>query len=139
VSIDAQGGVGEAADVLAVQITVDPADLPACGLFHNPIGALRVAGGGLTDDWNFMAERPPEETGTAARHRLEEEGVRIMALRQRDTESGDALLSQPVRKGLGRALPAAISIGIEGQIDGSPPLAQLLKLARIEMGFPASR
>jgi len=57
-----------------------------------------------------------------------------MALRQRDAENGYALMPQPVGKGLGRALPAAVGIGIEGQIDDSLAFAQLLKLARIEMG-----
>jgi len=57
-----------------------------------------------------------------------------MPIGQRDVESGYALLSQPRRKGLGRALTAAVSVGIEGQIDGSFAFAQLLKLSRIEMG-----
>ena len=47
--IDAQGGVGQAADVLAVQITIDPADLPAHGLFDDTNRTLCVAGGVLVD------------------------------------------------------------------------------------------
>ena len=57
-----------------------------------------------------------------------------MAIRQRDAENGYALRPQPRCQGVGGELPAAVGIGIEGQIDGSPAVAQLLKLARIEMG-----
>ena len=57
-----------------------------------------------------------------------------MALRQRDAENGYVLLPQSVCQGAGRELPAAVGIGIEGQIDDSLAFAQLLKLARIEMG-----
>ena len=47
--IDAQCGVGQAADVFAVQIPVDPADLAARGLFDNADRTLSVVGATLVD------------------------------------------------------------------------------------------
>src|ERR1700693_6120172 len=69
VSVDAQGLVRQAAHVLAVQITIDPADLPAGVLFDDASRTVCVVGGVLVITRNFMAERPPEETGTGPRHR----------------------------------------------------------------------
>src|SRR2546427_7491907 len=70
VSVDAQGRVRQAADVLAVQITIDPADLPAGSLFDDTNRTLCVVGGLLVDhaelhgcaasrrDWNWGASPP---------------------------------------------------------------------------------
>ena len=49
VSVDAQGRVRQAADVLAVQVTIDPADLPAGGLFDDTNRTLCFVGGLLVD------------------------------------------------------------------------------------------
>ena len=63
-----------------------------------------------------------------------------MALGQHDAASEDALRSgDDAAKLLRRLLAAAICVGIEGEIDGSRAVAQLLKLAGIEMGCPTSR
>jgi hypothetical protein len=43
-SIDAQGYVSQAAHVLAVEIAVDPSDLPACSLFDDTNWALCMVG-----------------------------------------------------------------------------------------------
>ncbi len=44
------------------------------------------------------------------------------------------MLSETVGKRLRRLLAAAIAVGVKGQIDGSRAVAELPKLARIEMG-----
>jgi len=44
------------------------------------------------------------------------------------------LLSEPAGKRLRRLLTTAIGVGVKGQIDGSRGVAELPKLARIEMG-----
>ena len=66
---------------------------------------------------------------------LHKEAVRIVALGQRDPASVYALLSEPVvQSALRRLLAAAVGVGVKGQIDGSGAVAELPKLARIEMG-----
>jgi hypothetical protein len=47
--IDAQGRISQAANILAVQETIDPGDLAACGLLDNANWTLPVAGGALVD------------------------------------------------------------------------------------------
>ena len=65
---------------------------------------------------------------------LDKEAVRIMAVGQRDGANVYALLGEPAGKRLRRLLAAAVRVGIKGQIDGSRTVAELPKLARIEMG-----
>src|SRR5580693_7861332 len=75
-------------------------------------------------------------TSIAALHK---EAVGIVALGQRDSASVHALLSEPVGKRLRRLLTTAIRVVVEGQIDGSRGIAELPKLARIEMGSQRAR
>ena len=49
VSADAQGGVRQTANILAVQITIDPADSPAGGLLDDTNRTLCVMGALLVD------------------------------------------------------------------------------------------
>lgn len=56
-----------------------------------------------------------------------------MAIGQPDAESGYALRPQPVRQGLRGQLSAPIVVGVQGQIDGSPAVAELAELACVEM------
>ena len=65
---------------------------------------------------------------------LDEEAVGIVAIGQRDAASGDASLPETPCEALRGLLAAAVGVGIKGQIDGSRTVAQLPKLARIEMG-----
>ena len=65
---------------------------------------------------------------------LNEEAIRIMAVRQRHSTHVDTLLSQPASKRLSRLLTTAIGIGVKGQVDGSWTVAELAELARMEMG-----
>src|SRR6266576_1001473 len=70
VSIGAQGGVRHATNKFAVQITIDPADLPTIGLPDDTNRTLCVVGGLLMDqaelhdeatsrrDWNCPASPP---------------------------------------------------------------------------------
>jgi hypothetical protein len=66
---------------------------------------------------------------------LQEEAVGIVALGQRDSASVYALLAEPAGKRLRRLLTTAIRIIVKSQIDGSRGVAELPKLARIEMGL----
>ena len=92
VSVDAQGRVRQAADVFAVQVTIDPADLPAGGLLDDTNRTLcvgwRSAGKSRGTSWlSGLQERLELSRITA----LDEEGVRIVAIGQEDAASGDAL------------------------------------------------
>src|SRR5712692_8850359 len=70
VSVNAQGGVSQAADIFAIQVTIDPANLPARRLFDHANRALSAVGGLLVDhvelhgcaasrrDWNCRASPP---------------------------------------------------------------------------------
>ena len=49
VSVGAQGGVRQAANIFAVQVTIDPADSPAGGLLDDTNRTLCVVGGLLVD------------------------------------------------------------------------------------------
>ena len=95
VSVTAQGLVRQAADVLAVQITIDPADLPAGGLFDNANRALCVAGGRAGrshgTSWLSGLQQRLELLRVAA---LDEEAVGIVALGQRDLASSYALFPE---------------------------------------------
>ena len=71
-----------------------------------------------------------ELPGVAA---LDEEAVRIVSLRQGDTQSVDSLSPEAERDLLCGALPALIGVGIEGQVDRAGAIAQLAKLTCIEM------
>ena len=62
-----------------------------------------------------------------------------MAVGQRDCAHVYALLAEPAGKRLRRLLTTAVPIGIKGQIDGSRTVAELAKLARIEIDCPSSR
>src|ERR1035438_7025240 len=65
---------------------------------------------------------------------LDKEAVRILAVGQRDQRSSDASFPESSREVLCRVLAAAVTVGIKGNIDGSASVAELPKLARIEMG-----
>ena len=65
---------------------------------------------------------------------LDKEAVRIVALGQRDGANVHPLLSEPAGKRLCRLLTTAVGVGIKGQIDDSRTVAELAKLACIEMG-----
>ena len=65
---------------------------------------------------------------------LDEEAVRILAIGQRHGTDVHTLLGEPAGKRLGRFLAAAVRIGIKGQVDGSPAVAELVELAGIEIG-----
>ena len=92
VSIDAQGRVRQAADVLAVQITIDPADFPTGGLFDDTNRTLcrhgRLAGRGRGTSWPGGLQKRLELARVTA---LDEEGVRIVALGQHDAARFHAL------------------------------------------------
>src|ERR1700730_3010468 len=64
---------------------------------------------------------------------FDEEAVRITAFGQGDSANVHALLSEPAGKQLRRLLAATVRIGIKGQIDGSPAVAQLAILLPVEM------
>src|ERR1041385_2479800 len=53
VGVTAQGGVGQAADVFAVQVTIDPADLAAGGLLDDTNRTMCVVGGLLVEHTEF--------------------------------------------------------------------------------------
>src|ERR1700722_6856114 len=69
--------------------------------------------------------------GVAALH---EEAIRILAIGQRDLTRRDALFPKTMRETLRRLWAAAVGVGIESEIDGSGTVAQLPKLARVEVG-----
>jgi hypothetical protein len=70
VSVDAEGLVRQAADIFAVQVTIDPADFPPRGLLDHMNRTLCVRGGRQVDhvelhgcaasrrDWNCRASPP---------------------------------------------------------------------------------
>src|ERR1019366_8006585 len=70
VSVGAQAGVGYVADVLAVEIPIDPANFPSSGLFDHTERTVRSGGAALMDDlklhdcaasrrdWNRRASPP---------------------------------------------------------------------------------
>ena len=64
---------------------------------------------------------------------LDEEGVRIVALGQEYAASGDALRAETLGESLRGLLAAAIGIDIEGEINRARAVAQLLKLASVQM------
>ena len=64
---------------------------------------------------------------------LDEEGVRIVAIRQEDVASDDTLRAQTLCQLLRGLLAAAIGIDIEGEINSARTVAQLLKLVSVEM------
>src|ERR1019366_2064337 len=76
-------------------------------------------------------QQGPELACVAALHK---ETVRIVALGQRDQTSRDASFPEPSQEALRCLLAAAVAVGIEGEIDGSGSVAELPKLARIELG-----
>ncbi len=57
-----------------------------------------------------------------------------MAIGQEDPASGDALRLETTCQLLRSLLAAAVGIDIEGEINGARAIAQLLKLADIQMG-----
>lgn len=64
---------------------------------------------------------------------LDEEGVRIVAFGQEHTASGDALRSETLGQSLRGLLAAAVGIDVKGEINGAWTIAQLSKLAGVEM------
>jgi hypothetical protein len=64
---------------------------------------------------------------------LNEEAVRIDSVWQEDTESRHALSAKATRQLLCRELATSVGVGIEGNIDGSRAVAELLKLPCIWM------
>ena len=64
----------------------------------------------------------------------DEKAVWIMADGQRDGTDVYTLPGEPAGKRLCSFLPAAVRIGIKGQVDGSPAVAELVELAGIEIG-----
>ena len=56
-----------------------------------------------------------------------------MAVGQRHSTDVYTLLGEPAGKRLGGFLAAAVRIGIKGQVDGSPTVAELTELACIEI------
>ena len=64
---------------------------------------------------------------------LHKEAVGIVAVGQRDSASVHALLSEPAGKRLRRLLTTTVCVGVKGNIDSSRGVAELPKLARIEM------
>ncbi len=134
VSVDAQSSVRQAADILAVQVAIDPANLPAGVCSTTRIGLcaeLEVRGRSHGISWLSGLQKSLELSRITA---LDEEGVGIVASGQRDAASGDALLPQTIGQLLRGLLAAAVGVDIEGQINGSRAVAQLSKLAGIEMG-----
>ena len=65
---------------------------------------------------------------------MHKEAVGIVALGQGDSASVDALLSEPAGKRLRRLLTTTIRVVVKCNIDSSRGVAELPKLARIEMG-----
>jgi hypothetical protein len=65
---------------------------------------------------------------------LDKKGVGIVALGQRNQTSSDASFPETSRQMLRCLLAAAIAVRIKGQIDSAGGIAELLKLARIEVG-----
>ena len=57
-----------------------------------------------------------------------------MALREDHDAHVYAFLSKPADKRLRRSLSTAVPIGIKSQVDGSRAVAELAKLARIQIG-----
>ena len=64
---------------------------------------------------------------------LDEERVWILALGQEHLASGDALRPETMCELLRGLLAAAVGINIEGEINSARAVAQLLKLAGVEM------
>src|ERR1035438_3557023 len=64
---------------------------------------------------------------------MDKEAVRIMALGQRDRANIHPLLSEPAGKRLRRLLTTTVRVGIKNQIDDSHAVAELAKLACVEM------
>ncbi len=63
----------------------------------------------------------------------DEEAVGVMAIGQRYTANAHSLLSEPASQRFCRLLAAVVAVGVEGQIDGSRAVAQLVKLPDIEI------
>jgi hypothetical protein len=64
---------------------------------------------------------------------LDEEAVRIVPVRQRDTQSGHTSSPEAAGDLLCGPLTALVGVGIEGQVDSATVTAQLVKLARVEI------
>ena len=92
--IGAQGGVGQAAEHLVIEIPVDPVHLTAGRLLDDAIRAARMVVGGLVNYAERHASRRLQQrlklTRIAA---LDKEAVRIVALGQRDGARVYALLA----------------------------------------------
>ena len=96
ISADAQSGVRQAADVLAVEVAIDPADLPAGGLLDDTNRTPGWVGSLLADDvelhigaaskreWNCRASPPctKKELGSWPGGRRTRRGVMLCARRQ---------------------------------------------------------
>jgi hypothetical protein len=80
--------------------------------------------------WTSGLQKPPKLLRIAA---LNKEAVGVVSVRQEDMESGDALSAKVARQILPRRLTTSVGVGIEGKIDGSGLLAQLLKLPCVRM------
>src|SRR5262249_52707419 len=70
---------------------------------------------------------------------LHEEGVGIVAIGQQHAASGDALRPEATCELLRGLLAAAVGVDIEGEINGAWTIAQLLKLAGIQMRAERAR
>src|ERR1035437_2065815 len=64
----------------------------------------------------------------------DKEAVGVVAIRQRDQASRYASFPEPSGEALCCLLAAAVAVGIKGEIDGSGSVAELPKLAYIELG-----
>ena len=69
----------------------------------------------------------------------DKEAAGVLTLGQGDQASRYASLPEPSGEGLRCPLATAIAVRIKGQIDSSGGIAELPKLARIEVGFRVSK
>src|SRR5207247_3943435 len=64
---------------------------------------------------------------------LDEERVRIVAIGQEHVASGDTLSPETKCESLRGLLSTAVGVDIEGEVNGARAVAQLLKLAGVQM------
>src|SRR5271157_2367496 len=138
VSAATQTSVGQAADILAVQETIDPANLPAAFVLDHAKRTLSWVGGLRADDvephdrassrreWNCRASPPwtKKELGSWPGGRRTRRGAMPCARRR---------WANPCA-----ACAATVGIDIEGEINSARAVAQLAKLVEGKMGAQAT-
>src|SRR2546430_14920160 len=69
VSVGAQGGVRQTANIFAIQVTIDPGDLATGGLLDDTNRTLCVVGGRLMDQAELHGRAASRELETVRHHR----------------------------------------------------------------------